>query len=81
MYGGFHGKLVIQGGGSGRGGQEGRLARAKAFREAKKAAKMEAAKIFVYNIDKVSQYYLMKISPGLPGGMELAGCGEVFRII
>ena len=47
------------------------MARAKAFREAKakewkekKAAKLEAAKVFVFNVDQVSQYYLMKILPG-----------------
>ena len=32
-------------------------------RNEKKTAKLEAAKLFVYNVDKVSQYYLMKISP------------------
>ena len=71
INGGFRGRLVIQGGGGGgRGGQKGRAARTKAFKEKKakernekKTAKLEAAKLFVYNVDKVSQYYLMKISP------------------
>ena len=64
----FRGKLVIQAGGGGRGGNEGRQARSQTFREKKakqrqqqKEAKLEAAKLFVRTVDKVSQYYLMII--------------------